>query len=211
MRAAGIRLRDASDEYHRQLIAALDRQQLADRRFSNFAMADLQLAFHSLLSEMGSARDYMAAIVGMTLGAPAKIDAASRLVSWLEKPVNAAAASDPQAQMIVHACNENGPDGWLHDLGEYRNQFLHREPLSVSKSGKFLKVVERHSTYGRIVLLQMQILVRPQGTDLCDALERFVDLHSRFCLLATTIANQAKYPTQIPHFVQIPNQQKGAA
>jgi len=67
LHASGIRLRDASDRYHDQLMAAIDRKVPPGQRFSNIPMHDLRLAFHSVLSELASARDYLAAALGLGL------------------------------------------------------------------------------------------------------------------------------------------------
>jgi hypothetical protein len=60
LRAAGLQLRNASDEYYKQLVAALASGRGVGLRFKNIPMIDLHLAFHSALSEMTSARDYLA-------------------------------------------------------------------------------------------------------------------------------------------------------
>jgi hypothetical protein len=52
LRAAGLQLRNASDEYHKQLLAALISDKSINRRFQNAPMDDLHLAFHSVLTEM---------------------------------------------------------------------------------------------------------------------------------------------------------------
>lgn len=85
LRAADIRLRDASNEYHRQLVAGLARGVVTEQRFTNIALSDLHLAFHSLLAEMGAARDYLSAIVGHHVKAPNNIDSLARLITWVEK------------------------------------------------------------------------------------------------------------------------------
>jgi hypothetical protein len=101
LRAAGLQLRNASDEYNKQLEAALARGQEVGSRFSNLAMDDLHLAFHALLSEMGSARDYLARVASLRVNAPDNIDALARLRQWTERPVNSAALSDALVQRLL--------------------------------------------------------------------------------------------------------------
>src|SRR2546421_4578504 len=55
LRAAGLQIRNASDEYHKQLLAGLASGQSVGRRFQNVPMDDLHLTFHSALAEMASA------------------------------------------------------------------------------------------------------------------------------------------------------------
>jgi hypothetical protein len=193
LRAAGIRLRDASDEYHRQLVAALARGEAPGLRFSNFALTDLHLAFHSLLSEMGGARDYLASIAARRVGAPPGIDALNRLAGWVAKPAGRSAAGDPLVAAMLAAWDKSGLDPWLHDLGEYRNLFLHREPLGASERARWISLAERAGPLGRILLVQMQVEARPGTLQTCDALERFVDLHARLCRLADLAAGHAKH------------------
>jgi hypothetical protein len=204
LRAAGVRLRDASDEYHRQLTAALARKQPSGRRFRNIPMTDLHLAFHSLLSEMGSARDYLATIAARRIHAPAAIDAMSRLAHWTRKPAGRGAMADPLVAAMLDGWDETKPDPWLYELGEYRNLFLHREPLATNQAGRWLSVAERVSSSHRVMVVQMEIQSRPGSQQMCDALDRFADLHGRMCRLADFAVTHAKYSPQVASFVAFP-------
>lgn len=73
-RAAGVRICDASDQYHKQLRAAVSEKSKDGKRFSNIPMLDLAIAIHAALSEIGSARDYLATWIALKLGAPSNID-----------------------------------------------------------------------------------------------------------------------------------------
>lgn len=201
LRAAGIRLRDASDEHHRQLVSAIARGQQPDLRFANAALAGLHLAFHSLLSEMGSARDYLATVAARRVGAPTNIEAASRLVGWAGKSAGRAAAADPLVGRILDAWDKGAPDPWLHDLGEYRNLFLHRQPLGAGEHSRWLRLVEHNGGHRRALLITMQIECRPGVPDLCDALTRFVGLYEKLCRLADFAATLAAYAPMPTTFV----------
>jgi hypothetical protein len=203
LRAAGVRLRDASDEYHRQLTAALARKQAAGRRFRNTSMTDLHLAFHSLLSEMGSVRDYLAAVAARRVQAPPRIDAMTRLAGWALKPAGRTAIPDPLVAAMLDGWDETRPDPWLYELGEYRNQFLHREPLGTNQEARWLSLAERLSGNRRVMVMQMRIQSPPGSAQLCDALDRFADLHARMCRLADFAATHAKYPPQVTSFVML--------
>jgi hypothetical protein len=52
LRAAGMHLRSACDQYHLQLCDTLLCKQIVGHRFSNIALMDLHLAFHSMLCRL---------------------------------------------------------------------------------------------------------------------------------------------------------------
>jgi hypothetical protein len=113
LRAAGLQLRNASDEYNKQLEAALARGQQVEIRYSNLPMDDLHLAFHALLSEMASARDYLARVAGRRVNAPDNIDALARLRQWTERPINSAALNDTLVQRLLETSEATASDPWL--------------------------------------------------------------------------------------------------
>lgn len=199
LRAAGIRLRDASDEYHRQLAAALERNQACSLRFANVAMMDLHLAFHSLLAELASARDYVASFAGRRIGAPVRIDALSRLVDWLERPDHKEFRSDSVVSALLEGCDAKGSDPWLFDIGEYRNQFLHREPIGTNEYARWMTLEEHESTHGATRLIQMLVPGGAKSAATCDALVRFVGLHAKMCRLADFVALFAPYEAKPIH------------
>jgi hypothetical protein len=198
LRAGGIRLRDASDQYHLQLVAALSRKQKPGR-FQNVALRDLHLAFHSLLAELASTRDYLASVAGTHVGAPDNIDALNRLTSWLQKPAGQTALSDPLISALLKASDKSEPDPWLSDLTDYRNMFLHNEPLATNEHARWLSIVESATVHGNVMLIEMQIPFRRDLPNTCEALRRFVDLHARMCRLADFGAKHAKHAPQVPH------------
>jgi hypothetical protein len=198
LRAAGIRLRDASDEYHRQLAAALERGQKPSLRFRNIPMMELHLAFHSLLAELASARDYLAAFISRRVGAPEKIDALNRLIGWLEKPDGRSSKSDPAVMALLEGW-DTAPDPWLFDLGEYRNLFLHRQPLGTNEHARWLTLKEHQNAKGVFLLLQMLVPGGSKSFHTCDALVRFVELHAKMCRLAHSIASFSRHEAEPVH------------
>lgn len=199
LREAGIRLRDASDEYHRQLRAALARAQPVGRRFSNIPLSDLRLAFHSLLAAMGSARDYLAGIAGLHAGAPANVNGMARLIDWADKGANAAARSDPLLAAILAAWRPADGDRWLFDIGEYRNLFLHREPLGATDAARWMTLVERGTVHGPIRELQLLVPSSAGASTSIDALKRFVELSTRLCTFCNQALSHARYSDAPPH------------
>jgi hypothetical protein len=199
LRAAGLQLRNASDEYHKQLLAALTSGRNVGTRFAISQMIDLHLAFHSVVSEMASARDYLAQVAARRIGAPEKKDSLARLKDWAQRPVNAAAQNDTLLSHLLEASDDQAADPWLADFTEYRNVFLHQEPIGAM--AKWLVVEERESPIGRVRTIMMTINTRPGAETTCDALVRFVDLYARLCRLADFAVPLAPYAATPPAFV----------
>ena len=199
LRAASLQLRNASNEYHIQLRAALASGQKVGVRFSNLPMIDLHLAFHSVLMEMASARDYLAQVAARRVNAPSRIDALSRLQDWLSKPVNVGALADNLVARLLAAADSQAPDPWLADIIEYRNLFLHRGHMGLI--AKWLVLEEHDSALGPVRTVKMAINVRPGAATMCDALTRFVVLYSGLCRLADFAATLAPYAAEPLHLV----------
>jgi Flp pilus assembly pilin Flp len=201
--AAEIRLRDASDGYHAQLMAAIQSKTTNGCRFSNIPMRDLQLAFHSVLSELASTRDYLAASVALKLGAPAKIDAMNRFKEWVSAVSRAHLASGPVAAAMLAAYDSGSADPWLHQLTEYRNLYLHRVPLGSTTSAApallTYTIVEHAGTgFPRIT---MPLDASDPSAPGQDALARFLQLYRAMTRLVKLAADHAPYDTSMPVFV----------
>ncbi|WP_124894139.1 hypothetical protein [Burkholderia sp. Bp9090] len=204
LRAADIRLRDASDQYHRQLVAALARGEAVNLRFSNISLSDLHLAFHSLLTEMAAARDYLSAIVARHVDAPRKIDSHARLIDWAHKPVNAHALSHQLITPLIDGWREDTPDRWLFDLGEYRNWFLHREPMGAGGIERGVAIFVTETRFGPVHKVRLDMPIRQGSDEKVEALDRFVYLYGRIQALSEQIAAGAKYASEPPSFVAVP-------
>lgn len=199
--AAGIRLRDASDGYHAQLLDALHEGKKSGNRFSNIPMYDLQLAFHSVLSELASARDYLAAALASKLGAPSKVDAMNRFADWLGAASRTVHRNAPVVREMLEAYNAGSVDPWLHQLTEYRNLFLHRRPMASSESPQFLvfEVLEHEKIlFPRI---RMPLDSADPSAPGEDALTRFIKLYRAMTRLMKLAADHAPYPPTIDSFV----------
>lgn len=194
LRAADVRLRDLSDGYETQLLSALHREAKTGARFDNLPLKDLHLAIHSLVAEMGAARDYLSAIVGMHLGAPAKYESLARLTPWLEADARQSERATPMAIALLEGLDEAGGDAWLSRLTAYRNLFLHRGPMGAGdiKDGPYL--VESLSAYGLVRTFKMPLPRNGNEETERDALEEFVALHRALFHLASRLASMARYP-----------------
>lgn len=199
LRAAGIRLRDASDHYHNQLMAAIDRKEKPGNRFSNIPMMDLKLAFHSVLSELASARDYLAAILAYKLGAPEKVDAMNRFAEWVGAANRTDLGIRPVVAEMLAAYDKAGSDPWLHQLTEYRNVFLHRQPLS-SAAARWLRYDA--TNFGPIAypFIQMPLGESDPSAPGQDALTRFIGLYRQMVGLLGLAAIHSPHDMDLPHF-----------
>ncbi|MGV9008069.1 hypothetical protein [Brevundimonas sp.] len=195
LRASDVRLRDLSDEYESQLLSALHSQTEAGVRFDNLPLKDLFLAIHSLVAEMGAARDYLASIVGLHLGAPAKCDSLARLKAWLDADARQVERVAPMAAALLEGVSGESGDPWLNRLTAYRNLFLHRGPMGTSGIEDGPHLVEFIGAYGLIrtfrVPLPRNVAVEVER----DALEEFADLHRALFHLASHLASMARYAT----------------
>jgi len=200
LRAAGIRLRDASDHYTAQLLAAISAKREAGARFSNMPLSDIHIAFHSVLSELASARDYLAAAIAFRLGAPKKYDALNRVREWLAVASRADERSDPIIAHILKASDPASADPWLYHLTEYRNRFLHKRPMGASDEA--VRIRYDHKTHASI---NVPIIEVPLGGDDPfrpgqDALLCFVQLYRKMNSLMAQAAAASPYPSVPPQF-----------
>jgi len=200
LKAAGIRIRDASDCYNRQLMGALHAGKKVGARFKNVPLADLYLAFHSLLTEMASARDYLSAFAGHRVGAPIGKDSLARLKDWVSAPGRAAEAADPLVATLLGASGAGATNGWLKKLGDYRNMFLHRKPMEMA-SGAFLVLKETAVQHFSVPTIELAIPVAEGSSQVVDALTGFIELNENLLKLAAFAADHADYSTTPPAFV----------
>lgn len=130
LRSASLRLRDVSNLHKEQLEWALLRHRRSGERFANIALHDLYLSMHSLLAEMCSARDYLVQLAAKRIGAKPGTDSLAKLQEWLKKEKNRSARDDAMIQLLTNAVGSKESPGWLAQLGEMRNMFIHRQPMA---------------------------------------------------------------------------------
>jgi len=193
LRAADIRLRDISDGYGAQLLSALNNGTKVGHPFDNMPLADLHLAIHSFVAEMGAARDYLAAIVGRQLGAPANKDSLARLIDWLAADARAAEATQPVSVALMEGWIDE-TDPWLKQLTDYRNLFLHRGPIGARGMNSAPRLATYATRYGEVRILVLPIPRRLEGPETVDALVQFVRLHWQMFHLAADLALLSPYP-----------------
>ena len=193
LNAAGIRLRDASDGYNAQLVAAIDQGTRPGRRYANLPMLELQLAFHSVLSELASARDYLAAATAKQLGAPSRIDAMNRFADWFSASSREDFRAQPLVSAMLQAYDSASKDPWLFQLTSYRNLFLHHHPLGSSGTRQMLTYdVQQKGEIGYPRIL-MPLSDNDPYAPGEDALTRFIGLYRSMTDLLRLAAEQAPY------------------
>ena len=197
--AAGVRLRDLADAHHEQLRWALIEGKKPGTRFSNTAMADLHLAFHSLAGELYSARDYLAHIAAVGCCAHEKIDGMGRLEEWLAKSANTAARDNPLVALLFANMGTKDAPGWLRILGDFRNTVMHRQPMRANPATGGLSVAETITRAGPIRTIS---LVPMNNAALGpDPFIEIVGLYKRFEALAIEAAARVPYRVDFPHVI----------
>jgi hypothetical protein len=201
MRMASLRLRDVIRHYHEQLEWAVLDRRVAGTCFSNVAMLDIYADFHSLASELASARDYLARIAAIESGAPDKVDCLARLRAWANTPANNAAAAAPMVSLILSQIREE-PPSWLVRLGAIRNEMIHRVPMAASKSSAFLRLDQVTTPVGPVEVLRLVAL--PKDASEAPSMDPLIELNQMahdLELLARDAWKMARYPAELPTVV----------
>lgn len=202
MQAAGIRLRDIALLHHDQLIMALEQPSTVGRAFSNIQMLDLYLAFHSLATELCSARDYLARLAAMHIQAKDSVDNMPRLDDWLKKSAHKDHNKEPMVQLMMKAWGSPESPGFLRTLGDLRNKMVHRQPMSENPESAVLRTRKTATEFGPILTIRLT----PNHSDdsaidsAPDPFEAILQLSHQMEELATSAANFAKYEPEIMTF-----------
>ncbi|MCD9126691.1 hypothetical protein [Luteimonas fraxinea] len=203
MQMASLRLRDVARHYREQLEWAVQDGKAQGKRFSNVAMLDLYADFHSLVSELASARDHLARIAAIEGGAPEKIDSLARLQDWAGRPIKSAAAATPMISLLLSQLLDE-PSSWLVRFGKIRNEMIHRIPMAASKSSAFFRLDQLATTAGPLALLRL--VPSPMEVEDLSGTEPLVELTqiaNAFEQLAREAWKMAKFPADLPSIVVI--------
>jgi hypothetical protein len=200
--AAGLRLRDVSNGYNDQLNWALAEKRAPGTWFSNAALQDLYADFHALASELSSARDHIATIAAIHVGAPDRIESLSRLEEWIERPVNQSHAANPMVRALLDALGSKAAPGWLRRMGDLRNEMLHRIPMSANRSVAGLVLEQIQTSLGIVskIRLAEPLNKAPLSEQQQDPLISLSQFSSSLEMLCRTIWKHAKYPAEPLHF-----------
>ncbi|QDE39910.1 hypothetical protein FIV34_12150 [Luteibacter pinisoli] len=194
--AAGVRVRDLANAHHEQLRWALMAGKKPGAAFSNLAVTDLHLAFHSLAGELCSARDHLAHIAAIGCGAKESIDSLAWLERWVAKPVNAASAQHPLVALLMTQMGTVASPGWLRVLGEFRNTVMHRRPMGADPARGALAISVSPTPIGPVSTVRLVPLDgTPPGPDPFTELALLYKQFEALALYATTLA---PFPVELP-------------
>ncbi|WP_155413141.1 hypothetical protein [Xanthomonas arboricola] len=191
---AGLRMREVCRLHNEQLRWALATPRESGKRFSNVAMFDLHLAIHSLVAELCAARDYLATMAAIGVNARKGTDSLARLCSWLKKEANSEFRSDPFVNLLLTAAGTETEPGWLTQLGEMRNRFMHRQPLAADHASTALLFQTTATKVGELSTIQLAPFKRYSLEAPADpgvTLLRFFQETGKLCTAAIAMAKYA--------------------
>lgn len=202
-KVAGLRLRDLSTEYHRQLTWALSAGKSIGTWFSNIAMFELYADCHSLVAELCAARDHLARIAAIHAEAPSKIDSLARLSEWVGKQRNQSCANQPLIAQLLTANGTEDQPGWLSRLSALRNEMLHRLPMGADKRVSGLALEQMSTSQGMITTIRLAEPTheKPLKAQGADPLVELSQLSKRFESLLRSAWPHARYPATLQEFV----------
>ena len=202
-KVAGLRLRDLSNEYHRQLAWALSEGKSVGTWFSNAALFELYADCHSLVAELCAARDHLARIAAIQAGAPLKTDSLARLVEWAGKECNQSCANQPLIALLLAAHGTEDEPGWLSRLSALRNEMLHRLPMGADRRVSGLALQQMSTSQGTITTIRLAAPIHemPLETQGADPLVELSQLSKRFEALLRSAWPHARYPATLQEFV----------
>lgn len=201
LRTSAIRLRDISREYAFQTRIAVREAKPNGHRFANVEIFDLFVALHSFLTEMCSARDYLAQFISRHIFKDPKHTTMQTLYRSLKK--NSTAPSSIGG-LILSAYDSGKPQGWLAQLSWLRNRTVHEEPIRSLVETKLLTVKEITTPIGQFLTIYLGVPTDPKNVTnkaYLDALSYFKNLMVQMLQFSRAIAAASPVRPEIP---QIP-------
>ncbi len=141
--ASSLRLRDISNEYHRQLRFALVGEVKENCRFGNTEQFDLFLALHSFFAEMCSARDFLARFIALFIHKAGDFSQMSKYYKYLAKQDS----TDDLGKRILSICDKKNADGWMARLGQLRDNIIHSAPLHQQNQSEMIMLQYQETPY----------------------------------------------------------------
>lgn len=139
-RASALRLRDISDEYHKQLQFSFHDSKRNARRFTNIETESLYLSLHSFLYEICALRDYLASFAHKYVF---KQESEIQYFSSLVKKLRENAIEHELADVMLAAANDKLDPGWLFRLSSLRNQIAHGAPIHHGTNAGWVNIIKR--------------------------------------------------------------------
>jgi hypothetical protein len=200
LRTSAIRLRDISREYAFQNKLAVREAKPNGHRFTNVEIFDLFVALHSFLTEMCSARDYLAQFISSHIFILPKHTTMHALYRTVKRNTTPSAIGG----LILDAYDSVKPQDWLAQLSRLRNQTVHEEPIRSLVETKLLTVKELETSLGPFLTIYLGVptdLESVTNKAYLDALSYFKHLMVQMLQFSQAIAAASPVPPEIP---QIP-------
>ncbi|WP_146092554.1 hypothetical protein [Xanthomonas arboricola] len=201
LKAAGTSLKNISDGYHDQLRWAIEDGAQVGEWFYNTHLLNIYSNFHSLAAELCSARDHLARVAAIHVGAKSNVNDLARLENWLSSSTNAQAKEDPLIALLLTEIGTKGNPGWLRLLGLVRNKLLHSIPMAGDPDYSSITLDEVSTVYGPVRKIRIGCPPSKSSSESVkgDPLIEFRGLCLKLESLLRSAWRLAKYPAQLPH------------
>jgi len=120
-----------------------------------------------------------------------------RIVPWLEHADNAAVAKAPLPSLLLAAFGSKDAPGWLHALGEFRNEMVHTQPISANPRAAAMALLETDFPDGQPVRT-LRLVPMDQAPEGRDPFVEIVLYYNQFERLAQAAAEVAPYAVELP-------------
>ncbi|MBB4755488.1 hypothetical protein FHT15_000143 [Xanthomonas campestris] len=202
LKAAGTSIKNISDSYHDQLRWAIEDGAKVGKWFSNTHLTNIHSSFHSVAAELCSARDHLARVAAIHVGAKSNINDLARLEDWLSKPINSEARDNPLVALLLAEIGTKENPGWLRLLGLVRNKLLHSVPMAGDPDYSSITLDEVSTANGPVRTIRIGRPSYGAGGENAksDPLIEFSALCLKVENLFRAAWRLAKYPAELPHF-----------
>jgi len=201
LRSMDISIENITEFYNEQLVNLMAAGMLDGRRSSTTSDQMLYAHVHSFFMHLGAARDYLGALIAVRLGRdPNKTDSMARLVEAIKgENVGADALlgllkSEGYIQPKPTSENKFEIFGWLMDVTQLRNEFMHRRPYGdkfAERWGHAKPIDDRDGLFRYV-----RPLVLSDGTE-HDVLDLIAYHYGRVCWLFKSCADRSGYNAEI--------------
>lgn len=201
LRNMDIALEQVTEFYNENLTGMMAQKNLSGNRVKSSLDDTLYAQVHSFFMHLGAARDYLGALIAVRIGRDANnFDSMAKLI----KLVRTTDFSSDALLTLLHVkgCLQHKPltldkvqaAGWLEDVTDLRNQFMHRRPYGakfVEQMG-YAKVIDENAGLYRYV----RPILRPDGSE-HDVLDLMAYHYVTASALFLECAEQSCYDTEM--------------
>jgi hypothetical protein len=140
LEACEVRLRDLSESYHIEISSLCQLQMFeAGKEIKTLNSFKIYLAVHSFLVESCSLRDYLSEFMRLyAFHQKYRNEQVFTMGAFRKKILKKEHECDAFAKILYEATDPDSEDGWLAELGEYRDLVVHSVPLAQANTRSFL-------------------------------------------------------------------------